>query len=398
MTGRRIETNYSAFELTNELKALRNKYRRFNAEEIIPLETKVDYDAERLPKDDHERLVKKTKAEGLWGPNVPREYGGQDLDSFSWCVVAEEWSQHRAGLYAPGYGVYGITIIALPFVIFGGTKEQIKKYALPSLEQCKPAFWGATEAGPGSDYASVETRAVKKGDYYIVNGVKWFASGGMNSDWGLITTLTDGGMSIFIIERDMPGVTIRPQPGLRRAVEPAQVILDNVKVPKENLLGEENKGGEIARIFFQKGRAPYSAHNLGVSVAANRLASEYAKQRVVFGEPLSQKQAIQWMLVDSEIEIRASRWLTWEAAQTIDKGKDARMEVSIAKVFSSETLGRVVDRAVQVLGGWGVDQAKNYPLERWYREARIRRIGEGPSEVHRFQIIAHLLLKEGKKD
>ena len=386
--------NYSAYQLPDELIELKNKYRRFNAEEIIPLETDsgLGYDADRLPEEDRERLVKKCKAEGLWGPNVPREYGGIDLNAFSWCVVAEEWVQHRAGLYAPGYGVYGITIIALPFVIFGGTKDQIEKYAVPSLEQCKMAFWGATEAGPGSDYASLETRAVKKGDHYIINGVKWFASGGLNSDWGLITALTDKGMSIFIIEKNMPGVTILPQPGIRRAVEPAQVILENVKVPKENLLGKENKGGEIARFFFQKGRAPYSAHNLGVSVAANRIALEYAKNRVVFGEPLSRKQAIQGMLVDSEIEIRAARWLIWEAAQAIDKGKDARMEVTIAKVFSSETLGRVIDRAVQILGGWGVDQ--KYPLERWYREARIRRIGEGPSEVHRFQTIAKLMLRE----
>lgn len=390
-------TESKGYKLPNELEELRLKFREFNAKEIIPLEEsmQVPYDADKLNKKDHERLEKKAKAEGLWGPDVPKEYGGLDLDAFSLCVISEEVAQHRAGLYAPGYGVYGISIIALPFVIFGGTKEQIEKYAMSSLKQCKMAFWGATEEGPGSDYASLKTTAMRKGDHYIVNGVKWFASGGLDADWGLITCRVDGGdMSILIIERGMPGVTILPQPGIRKAVAPAQIILNNVKVPKENLLGEEGKGSEIARTYFQKGRAPYSARNVGVAVAANSFALAYAKKRIVFGKTLSERQSIQGMLVDSEMEIRAARWLVWEAAWATDRGEDARVQVSMAKVFSSEMLGRVVDRAVQICGGWGLDQVKGFPLERWYREARIRRIGEGPSEVHRFQTIARLMLRD----
>jgi acyl-CoA dehydrogenase len=138
-----------------------------------------------------------------------------------------------------------------------------------------------------------------------------------------------------------------------------------------------------------KGRCTYSAANLGVAVAAQRLAIEYAKQRVVFGDPLSRKQAIQWMLADGDVEIRAARWLIWEAAWKVERGEEHRHEVSVAKLYSSEVLGRVVDRAVQIHGGYGV--SKELPLERWYREARIRRIGEGPSEVHRMVISRDLL-------
>ncbi len=395
------KTTYG-FQLPEELARLRLKFKEFNAKELLPLEEdleRVPYDSDKLPPDDHERLTKKAKAEGMWGVTIDKKYGGQGLNSFANCLVSEEFSQHRAGLYAPGYGVYGQDAMgSLPSVIWGGTEEQIKKYAIPAMEQCKPAFWAATEEGPGSDYTSVTTSAVRQGDYYILNGVKWFVSWGLDSEWGLATARTGeekyAGISVFIVEKNMPGVTITPQPGIRRAARPAKMVLDNAKIPAENLLGEEGKGSVLAAKFFSTGRAPYSARNVGVSVAANRLALEYAKKRVLFGEPLSQKQAIQWMLADSEIEIRAARWLVWEAGWAIDSGKDARMEVSVAKVFSSETLGRAVDRAVQILGGWGVDQAKHYPLERWYREARIRRIGEGPSEVHRFEVIAKRLLKD----
>jgi acyl-CoA dehydrogenase len=169
---------------------------------------------------------------------------------------------------------------------------------------------------------------------------------------------------------------------------PNEVVLEDCRVPAENLLGEEGRGLNLCLDLLTRLRFPYSACNLGVAVAAHRMAVAHAKQRETFGVPLHQRQAIQWMLADAEVELRATRWLIWEGAWKADRGEDARVEASIAKLYSSEVLGRVVDKAVQIHGGYGV--SKEFPLERWYREARVRRIGEGPSEVHRMVIARSL--------
>ena len=163
-------------------------------------------------------------------------------------------------------------------------------------------------------------------------------------------------------------------------------------MPAANLLGELGMGLELLiGELLGKARVTYSAGNLGVAVAAQRLSIDYAKKRIAFGEPLSRRQAIQWMIADSEVELRATRWLIWDAAWKLDRGEDSTIEVSIAKLYSSEVLGRVIDAAVQIHGGYGV--TKDLPIERWYREARIRRMGEGTSEIHRF-IIARNLLRD----
>jgi acyl-CoA dehydrogenase len=160
-------------------------------------------------------------------------------------------------------------------------------------------------------------------------------------------------------------------------------------VPVEQRVGEEGQGLNLCLDLLTRLRFPYSACNIGVGVAALRMAIEHAKRRSTFGELLARRQAIQWMLADSEVELRAARYLTWDGAWKADRGEDSRMEASIAKLYSSEVLGRVIDRAVQIHGGYGV--SKEFPLERWYREARVRRIGEGPSEVHRMVIARNLL-------
>ena len=186
----------------------------------------------------------------------------------------------------------------------------------------------------------------------------------------------------------MPGLSTRLVPVIRPWY-PSEITFEDCRVPVANLLGEVGDGFELAGKFLGKGRLTYSAANLGVAVAAQRLAIEHAKRREVFGEALSRKQAVQFMLADSDVEIRAARWLIWDGAWKVDRREEYRHEASVAKLHSSEVLGSVVDRAVQIHGGYGV--SKELPLERWYREARIRRIGEGPSEVHRMVISRNLL-------
>src|SRR5438105_2101433 len=197
-----------------------------------------------------------------------------------------------------------------------------------------------------------------------------------------------GGISCFILEPGTPGFSWKNIRTLRTAAIPNDVVFEDCELPADALIGKEGQGLELAFDLLVKNRFPYSATNLGVAVAAHRMAIEHAKQRETFGQKLSQRQAIQWMLADAEVELRACRWLIWEGAWKADRGEDARVEASIAKLYSSEVLGRVVDAAVQIHGGYGV--SKEFPLERWYREARIRRIGEGPSEVHRMVIARSL--------
>jgi acyl-CoA dehydrogenase len=385
-------TSFPGFRLPDELLMLRDQIRRFVREEIIPLEQQLDPDAPDIPADDFQRLSAKTKAAGLWALAAPEEYGGGGLDTFSMCVLLEEIAQHRMGLYNPGCGVFGRYP---PPAIWAGTKEQIKRYAVPAIREGWETFWAITEPSGGSDPAgAIRTRAEKRGDQWVLNGRKVFISRAHDAPWGVVFARTDAargraGISCFIVERGTPGFTARPIRTIRTASIPNDVVFEDCAIPAENLIGAEGQGLDLAFDLLVKQRFPYSACNLGVAVAAHRMAVAHARQRVTFGQPLSQRQAIQWMLADAEVELRAARWLIWDGAWKADRGEDARVEASIAKLYSSEVLGRVVDAAVQIHGGYGV--SKEFPLERWYREARVRRIGEGPSEVHRMVIARSLL-------
>ena len=385
--------DFQGYILPEELTLLQDQIRRFIREEIIPAEQAIDPDAADLPDDVYARLSAKTKAAGLWCPGAPKEYGGGGLNTFSMSIALEEMAQHRMGLYNPGCGTFGRYP---PNPIYAGTPEQIEKYAVPTLKNGLYTFFAITEPSGGSDPAgAIQTRAVRDGDSWVINGSKIFISHAHEAEWGVVFVRTDPekgrkGISCFIIDKGTPGFTARPFRTIRTVSLPNEVSFEECRVPAENMIGEEGQGLYLCFDLLTKARFPYSAANLGVAVAAHRLAIEHAKQRETFGELLSQRQAIQWMLADAEVELRATRLLIREGAWKADRGEDARVEASIAKLYSSEVLGRVIDNAVQIHGGYGV--SKEFPLERWYREARVRRIGEGPSEVHRM-VIARALLR-----
>jgi acyl-CoA dehydrogenase len=385
---------FPGFQLPDELLLLREQVRRFVRDEIFPLEARLDPDAADIPEEDYRRLSAKTNAAGLWCLGAPEEYGGGGLGTFGMCVVLEEMAQHRMGLYNPGCGVFGRYP---PPVIYGGTPEQIRRYAVPTIRDGLHTFFAITEPrSGGSDPArAIRTRADRDGDLWVLNGSKIFISHAHEAEWGVVFARSNPeagrrGISCFIIEKGTRGFTARPIRTLRTSAIPCEVALEDCRVRAENLLGEEGRGLELCLDLLTRLRFPYSAENLAIAVAAQRMAIAHAKRRETFGVPLSERQAIQWMLADAEIEIRAARWLVWEGAWKADRGEDFRVVASIAKLYSSEVLGRVVDAAVQIHGGYGV--AKELPLERWYREARIRRIGEGPSEVHRM-VVARALLR-----
>jgi acyl-CoA dehydrogenase len=380
-----------SWELPQELVMLRETARRFMLERVLPEEAKVEHDAYTLPEEPLQRLQAEAKKLGLWNVQTPSEFGGAGLNLLGQCLVAEESAKCRMGAYIPACGAFGFDP---PNVIYKGTKEQIEKYALPTGERGEKTFVAISEPSGGSDPArAIQSRAVRKGDRYILNGTKVWISGASQSKWGIVFARTGddksrGGITSFIVERDWPGFSISRIPVIR-SYSPYELNFKDVEIPVENRLGAEGQGFQLAETWLVHARVPYAAATLGIAEEALRMAIDWAKERKVFKTPLADKQAIQWMIADSEIELRAAKLLVYQAAWKADLGYDIKIDASICKVFGTETAGRIVDRCIQIFGGLGV--AAELPLERWYREMRIKRIGEGPSEVHRMVVARDLL-------
>jgi acyl-CoA dehydrogenase len=379
------------WELPEELAMLQETVRRFMVQEVKPLEDRLPHDAYTLPPDELRDLQARARALGLWNVQTPSEYGGAGLSLLGQCVVAEEAAKCRMGAYIPACGAFGFDP---PNIIYRGTRAQIEKYAIPTAAAGEKTFVAISEPSGGSDPGrAIATRAERKGDRYVVNGTKIWISGAGQAKWGILFARTGpgkgrDGISAFIIEKDRPGLTVRPIPVIR-SYFPYELHFENYEVPVENRLGEEGQGFALAETWLVHERPPYAAATIGIAQAALEIAIAWAKDRSTFGAKLADRQAIQWMIVDSEIELRAARLLVQQAAARADAGLDVKVDASVCKVFGTETAGRVVDRCIQILGGMGV--AREMPLERWYRELRIKRIGEGPSEVHRMVLARHLL-------
>ncbi len=371
--------------LTDEQKLIVDQVRRFVREEIVPLEDGLDPDADSLPPDDHERLAGRVAEMGLYGLDIPPEFGGPDVDIVTRTLLAIEMSQHRAGLYAPCYNVFGGAGLAQ---MFEANDDQKQRFLFPMLRGEKKTFFGLTEPSGGSDPArAIQTRAVRDGDDWVINGAKMFISGADRADFGLVFARTDpskgrAGVTCFIVETDTPGFHVRRIVHTLRAARYAtELQFADMRVPHANVLGEVNGGFAIANDRVSRQRIPYAATCIGVAVKAQELAVEYAGIRETFGDKLAHRQGIQWMVVENEIDIRQALWITLAAADKARRGEPFRTDSALAKIVATEASGRVVDRAMQIHGGYGV--TKDLPFERWYREMRIRRIGEGPNEVQR---------------
>lgn len=380
------------FGLSVELIQLQEMTSEFIRKEVVPVEDESPYDSYQLPSDRLEGLRAKARAAGLWCVASPAQYGGSEMSLLQQCVVAQEASQLRMGAYTPAGGAFGWDP---PNVIWSGTDEQIVQFGVPTVATGGKTFVAISEPGGGADPArSITTTAVRDGDEWVLNGTKLWISAADSSDWGVVFARTSkgsksrDGVSCFIVDAHAPGLTMRPVPVIR-SWYPCELSFQDCRIPAENILGEEGQGFVLAQKWLVHGRVPYAAATLGIARAALRIAVDYSKNRETFGGRLSDKQAIQWMLADSEIEIRAAEGLILAAAVKGDAGKNFKLEASVAKVYATETAGRVVDRCIQILGGMGV--AQEVPLERWYRELRIKRIGEGPSEVHRMVVARQLL-------
>jgi acyl-CoA dehydrogenase len=380
-----------SWELSEELRQIRDTAARFMRNEVKPVEDQIPHDAYELPGEALAALQAKAKAIGLWCVRSPVEYGGAGLNLLGQAVVAEETARCRMGAYVPACGAIGADP---PNAIWLGTREQIERFGMPAVAQGRKIYVAISEASGGADPArSIRTRAIRKGDRYILNGSKMWITGADGADWGLVFARTGeqgdrGGISCFIVDGVPKGLSLKPIPVIR-SYSPYELSFEDVEIPVEHRLGEEGQGFQLCEKWLIEGRVPYAAGTIGIAQAALEIAIDWARERETFRSKLADKQAIQWMIADSEMELRAARLLVYQAAWQGDLGREMKIASSIAKVMATETAGRVVDRAIQVMGALGV--AKELPLERWYRELRIKRIGEGPSEVHRMVLARHLL-------
>ncbi|QKR99296.1 cyclohexanecarboxyl-CoA dehydrogenase [Sphingomonas sp. CL5.1] len=381
------------FTPSEEQQALIDVIRRFVREEIIPLEADLDPDAAELKPRDFTRLRQKVRDLGLYGMDIPEEFGGPGLDVTTRALLAMEMTQHRGGLYTACYGVFGGAGLAQ---LYEATDDQKERYLYPTLRGEKRGFFGLSEPSGGSDPArAIRTKAVKDDDEWVINGSKLWISGADDADYGILFTRTGEGregITAFIIDTDTPGFQVRRVVHtLRSAHYATELSLDDVRVSDAQRLGPVGQGFALANDRLSAQRIPYAAQCIGVAEMAHRMAIDYAQLRETFGQRLAARQGIQWMLVDNEIDLRSARLLVLAAAAKADRGEPFRTDAAVAKIVATEAAGRVVDRAIQIHGGLGV--SKELPLERWYRELRIRRIGEGPTEVQKMIVARDLLGK-----
>lgn len=386
-----LDLPLGSWQLPEELVMLRETIRRFMQVEVRPVEDRQPHDCFALPAEDLIHLQAKARALGLWCLASPQAHGGGGAGLLAQVVVAEEAAKCKMGAYVPACGALGIDP---PSVIWLGTADQIERYGVAGIQNGKKSFVAISEASGGADPArSIRTRAERVADRYVINGTKTWITAAGKADWGLVFARTGeagdrGGISCFIVDRDMPGISIKEIPVIR-SYAPYEIHFENVEVPAENRLGAEGDGFAVCQKWLVHARVPYAAGVIGIAQEALGMAIDWVRQRKAFKSMLADKQSIQWMIADSEMELRAARLLTYEAAWRADLGHDIKIEASIAKVTATETAGRVIDRCVQMFGALGV--AKELPIERWYRELRIKRIGEGPSEVHRMVLARHLI-------
>jgi acyl-CoA dehydrogenase len=382
---------FSGFDLPDELRMLGEVLREFVRNEICKVEATLDPASRAIPQEALASLQAKARAAGLWCLDAPTEFGGGGLSTFEMVVAWEQVSRHRFAFPIPGGGVLGYSP---PVVLYRGSPEQIERYVRPTIERGLRTFTAISEPTGGSDPArALRATAVRKGGRYVLNGRKMWATNADEADFGVVYARTDtssgrAGFSAFIVESGTPGMHVTPVPVLRNHWT-TEIELDDCEIPAENLVGDEGEGFTLAQRWMVRGRLMLAAQAVGVAEEAVRLAAEWAKQRETFGALLATRQGVQFPLADSLVEIEAARMLTWKAAWKDDRGQDARVEASMAKLFASEMGFRVVDRAMQIMGGMGT--AKELNLEHWFRDLRTMRIVEGASEIQRYLIARDLL-------
>ncbi len=376
------------FELGQEYVLLRKMYRAFAENEVKPLAEEVD-EEERFPVE----TVEKMKRFGFFGIPFPKEYGGAGADNLAYAMAVEELSKAcgTTGVIVSAH----TSLCAAPIYEFG-TEEQKQKFLVPLAKGEKIGAFGLTEPNAGTDAAGQQTRAILDGDEYILNGSKIFITNAGYAQTYIIMAMTDKskgtrGISAFIVDIDTPGFSIgkkEKKMGIRGSAT-CELIFENCRIPKENLLGKEGMGFKIAMKTLDGGRIGIAAQALGLAQGALDETVSYVKERKQFGRPISKFQNTQFQLADMDTRTEAARLLVYKAARVKDSKKPFSTEAAMAKLYASEAAMEVTTKAVQLHGGYGY--TREYPVERMMRDAKITEIYEGTSEVQRMVIAANLL-------
>jgi len=378
--------------LTEEEREIRDWVRTFVTKEIMPLEQGV-LERERR----HERgmtleelhaLQGKAQESGFFGVQTPEEYGGMGLGSLMAALIEIELGRSFVPFKLGGEA---------DNILFVANDEQKQSYLEPTISGERYSCFAITEPGAGSDARNIRTSAVRDGDDWVINGEKTFITGGDIADFAMVFAVTDpdqhrrgaSGESVtcFLVDREM-GWTSAEIPTMGQW-GPASLSFEDVRVPHSAILGEEGRGFELAMRWIGKGRFMLPARALGACERLVEMGLAHARSRETFGEPIANRQAIQWMIADSAVEIEALRWLVLTAAWQVDAGIDSRQSQSMAKLYGGVQANEVVDRVLQIHGGMGY--TRELPIERWYRELRLLRIYEGTDEIQRRTIARNLL-------
>ncbi len=377
------------FFLSEDQKMLKTMVREFAEKEIGPLAAKID-DESYFPVE----IVKKASEIGLMGTGYPEEYGGSGGGALEQIIVFEEVARICASTCV--ILAASCELAAHPIFHYG-TEEQKKKFLVPILTGKKLGAFGLTEAGAGSDVAAMQTTATKKNGGYVLNGNKIFITNGVEAELITVFAMLDKslgykGVTAFVVEKGTPGYSVGKHErklGIRGS-STAELVFDNCFIPEGNRIGPDGKGFRIALETIDGSRIGIAAQSIGIAQAAFETALAYAKERQQFGQPLANFQGIQWMLADMATRLEAARLLAYRAAFLRDQHLPFAKEASMAKVYAAEMSAFVTTKAIQIHGGYGF--TKDFPVERYFRDARITEIYEGTSEMQRMTI-ARLLLK-----
>ena len=378
------------FRLTEEQRILKEMVQDFAKNEVLPKAEHIDRTGE-FPKE----VIKKAGELGLMGVEVPTEWDGAGMDAICYAIAIEELSVASAAL---GVIVSAHNSLCISPLMKFGTEEQKEKYLKPLARGEMIGCLGLTEPSAGSDAAAVKTKAELKGDKWILNGTKLFITNGKEAGVAVVLARTESdpsyrGISAFIVPTDARGFSLGKEEeklGIHGS-STMELIFEDCEIPKENLLGARGKGFSVAMFTLDGGRIGIAAQAIGIARAAYEASVAFAKERVQFGQPIARFQAIQWMVADMATEIEAGRLLIWRSAWLKKEGLAYSQESAMAKLYCAEVAQRVVVDAVQVHGGYGY--VRDYPVERYYRDAKITSIYEGTSEVQRI-VIANNIFRD----